>query len=1077
MADGHRAAHAGTWVAGTQIRRAGTTFRTVRVTTVRHETLAGMTPAARRNWHDDGMVSTSTPGGPWWAGGLTLRERLTNAPPAGPAAGDRLARWRAAHDLAATGQFAPMLADAGLTEHAMAVLLAEPPGALAARVDRPAWADTVELAVAAAPDTPVTGGEPPDAPAAFAVPLRPFVDAARAGLVAGGGVAGVDAGRVADGVADDLAARLAGLAARTAVLELNRAREAGRLTGSTATARFADFLALLGTRTALRDLFAEYPVLGRLLAQTCDQTVASTLELLGRFTADRPAIVAGLLGGTDPGELVAVEAGSGDRHDGGRAVAMLRFADGATVVYKPRPLAVHTHFGELVGWLNAAVPGLGLRSVDALVRDGYGWLEYIPHRPCAEVADVVRFYRRQGALLALLYLVDGTDIHFQNLIACGDSPVLVDVETLFHPTLPIATLAGADPAANALAASVHRAAILPQKLLGEHGALDISGLGGDKGAPFPTDGVGWEAAGTDRMRLTRRPVEFTGAVNRPLLGGTDADPVAFEAALLDGFRVAYQAIVDGRDELAAPGGPLDRFAGDEIRIVVRATRTYVTLLDESTHPDVLRDALDRDQLLDALWADSAHDPVRTRLAGREQADLWAGDVPLFTGRTDSRDAWTATGERLPELLDQTGLASAMAKLAGMGEADRRSQEWLITAALATRSDGPDHRGRATLPGEVTPAGPDPERLLAAARGLGDRLVATALHDGHRANWLGVEAIEGRHWSVLPLGAGLADGYPGVALFLAQLGSLTGAGHYTALAERALPALPSLFVALADNPELTSAVGPGGFTGFGGICYALARIAALTGSEVAGWLPAAVELLADSDGDDDGFRDGRAGGVVALLAVHAQTGLARARAVAGVLADRLATAEENRADGSGVDRPAGGFADGPAGTGHALLRYAAAFGGRRHAAAGLAALRRAPVQDLDQEPNHAWCSGVAGTVLAASALSAPDDRFTRSAELLRTREPLRDTSLCHGELGVVEALGVLAAGGDEVARAAVARYAALVLGAIEQRGPCCGTPGAVPTPGLLSGLSGIGYGLLRLGFPDSVPSVLLLESGA
>jgi lantibiotic modifying enzyme len=50
----------------------------------------------------------------------------------------------------------------------------------------------------------------------------------------------------------------------------------------------------------------------------------------------------------------------------------------------------------------------------------------------------------------------------------------------------------------------------------------------------------------------------------------------------------------------------------------------------------------------------------------------------------------------------------------------------------------------------------------------------------------------------------------------------------------------------------------------------------------------------------------------------------------------------------------------------------------------------------------------------------------------------------------------------------------VLDAIDRYGPGCGTPGAVSSPGLLNGLAGIGYGLLRLGFGDRVPSVLLLQ---
>jgi lantibiotic modifying enzyme len=83
--------------------------------------------------------------------------------------------------------------------------------------------------------------------------------------------------------------------------------------------------------------------------------------------------------------------------------------------------------------------------------------------------------------------------------------------------------------------------------------------------------------------------------------------------------------------------------------------------------------------------------------------------------------------------------------------------------------------------------------------------------------------------------------------------------------------------------------------------------------------------------------------------------------------------------------------------------------------------------------------------------------------------MRDLSLCHGELGIAEVLAAVP--GCETARR---RHAGLILDAIDRYGPCCGTPDGVPTPGLLSGLAGIGYGLLRLGYPARVPSALLLE---
>jgi len=50
----------------------------------------------------------------------------------------------------------------------------------------------------------------------------------------------------------------------------------------------------------------------------------------------------------------------------------------------------------------------------------------------------------------------------------------------------------------------------------------------------------------------------------------------------------------------------------------------------------------------------------------------------------------------------------------------------------------------------------------------------------------------------------------------------------------------------------------------------------------------------------------------------------------------------------------------------------------------------------------------------------------------------------------------------------------VLDDILRTGARCGTPEHVPSPGMMNGLSGIGYGLLRLADPDRVPSLLALD---
>jgi lantibiotic modifying enzyme len=123
-------------------------------------------------------------------------------------------------------------------------------------------------------------------------------------------------------------------------------------------------------------------------------------------------------------------------------------------------------------------------------------------------------------------------------------------------------------------------------------------------------------------------------------------------------------------------------------------------------------------------------------------------------------------------------------------------------------------------------------------------------------------------------------------------------------------------------------------------------------------------------------------------------------------------------------------------------------------------------------NDSWCSGVAG--LAAAGVLDATDRMLWLARLASS-PPLADLTVCHGEFGVLEALAVLADRGDEQARATLHRRAARLPDPVASGAAYSGTPGAVPTPGLLHGLAGVGYGLLRVAFPEQVPSVLTLES--
>ncbi|MFJ8294555.1 type 2 lanthipeptide synthetase LanM family protein [Streptomyces sp. NPDC094447] len=1069
--------------------------------------------------------------------------------------------------------------------------------------ERPDWAELAEEAVAAAPATTVAdapaaapadggpAGSPEDrapardgggraaAPPAGALPglsgfawvLRPFTRCAGDRLerrLSRGARERVDLTAVRDDLERRLDGRLARAAARTLVLELHEARGAGRLAGEDPRARFRDFLARTASRRGLSDLLAGRPVLARILGRTAIDAADAVAEALERLADDRALLTAsGLLAGSgDPGPLVGVEPGAGDGHRGGRSVMLLRFADGTRLVYKPRPLAVHRRFNALVDRFNALPGTADLRTLRLLDRGAYGWVEFVAARPCDSAAEIETFYRRQGALLALLHLLDGTDLHHENLIAAGAHPVLVDVETLFHPPLPGS--ATADPAARALHDSVYRVGLLPQLLLGDHSALDVSAVGGGRAGVSPVERADFADAGTDRMRLVRRAGTFGESANLPRVAdGGPVDPGAHVDSLCAGFRAAYTAVGAARDALLRPGGPLRAFAEDEVRVVLRPTWVYTLLLDESTHPDLLKDADARQRVLETLRTEQFGPLLPSRVVDEEIAQLWSGDVPLFTARPGRAGLRGTPGRPPVDRTEPPGIDRVAARLGALDTVDRQDQEWIVRAAMATTSRVPAHRPAAVRRTRTAGRAPEPDRLLSAARSVGDQLVSLAYREGPRSNWIGLELLDDRYWQIGPMAADLAGGYTGPALFLAQLSALTGAAHYAEAARTALAPVPGLLDVLRARPEELGAVGSGALSGLGGIAYALGETGRLLGDpEVGDWAEGALRLAAAATATEaeHGVGAGLAGGLAALLSAgrpartdrgaanragaRAGTGdgadawLARA---ARACADRLlaACSTTGPADSGSVPRGRG-FTHGAAGIGWALLRYAeaeaaaeeaaragagaagpdrtgagaraagpaaggagpegAAGTGRsaaeRYRLAGLSALRaavgaddqgRAPGEDGDRRgvpaplPDagpaaaraSAWCRGDAGIALAvldapgALADPRPAAWARATAERLGRSGAAPDDSLCHGEAGLCELLGHPAL---PEARAHWIRRAGALLASVEENDARSGAPDGVPHPGLLTGLAGIGHGLLRAGFPERVPSLLLLR---
>jgi type 2 lantibiotic biosynthesis protein LanM len=933
--------------------------------------------------------------------------------------------------------------------------------------------------------------------------IEPLIHQALQRLRAGVSSSGQDAAlfivddRVEHALLRSVERQLLPLLIPTMVLELNVARVQRLLEGDTPEQRFKSFISGLQQSDTALAILREYPVLARQAVICLDHWITFSLEVLRHLSQDWLQLCNEFHDGKDLGRVVALDGSKGDQHRDGRSVQIITFDSGFRIVYKPRPLGVAKHFQELLGWLNdkGADPPLGIIKI--LDRGTYGWIEFISPRGCASGDEVRRFYERHGEYLALLYAIEATDFHHENLIAAGEHPILIDLETLFQPRLRDRDQAIDDVFGN----SILRVGLLPQRMFGDDGqndGFDMSGMGAVARQRLPFRVLDFEAHGTDEMRLIQKDGTSAGSENQPTLNGAQLDLLDYVEPITNGFATMYQLLQRNRHELLSADGPLACFYEDTIRVVLRPTITYSLLLRSSLHPDTLHDALDRDAMFGTLCSGSLQ---LDRIVAAEITDLNNRDLPVFTTSPCSMDVLTSSGEVIKGFFPETGMSLVDQRLRRLGESDYLRQLWFVHASLATTASGQKSVRWPARPPRRELRDASINHSLEAAKAVGEKLETLAVPTAENVSWVGLAMIKKNNWRLVPLGLDLYDGLPGIAFFLAYLGKVSKMTQYTALARRAVETVRRQ---LSATPLHRLSVGA--FEGLGGLIYLFTHLGVLWGDRElvleATRLAESSRTLIFYDRKFD-ITGGSAGCIMSLLALHTVETCEKTLAAAVDCGDHLLSHAQPIAGGIAWEphfpakAPLAGFAHGASGIALALLELAARTGQKRFSEAAGKAIYyenslfsierknwldlRGPVDGSDTTFMAGWCHGAPGIVLTRLRtlryLDSVPIRNDIEAGLETTlSEGFRgDHSLCHGSVGNLEPL--LQASElldrttwtDHMKRASMA-----ILESIDQHGWLSAVPLGVESPGLMTGLAGIGYGLLRSAYPSSVPALLLLD---
>lgn len=827
-------------------------------------------------------------------------------------------------------------------------------------------------------------------------------------------------------------------------------------------------------------LFEKFPGLARALSQLLITWIDTTTLFLTRLKADYTEVLAIAKSRRADTKIAQAKTGISDRHDRGNQVILLTLSDGSKVLYKPKDLSLSKALASIDDWLRRQGCHPGWYFAKVLVRQQYGWEEYVEQRPCLNDEQANQYYRAAGELLCLSYLLNAHDLWFENVVAAGNRPVPIDTETFFHP-------GASDPAADSGADKAHgsffrRPSVIETGLLpfwqlsSSHKTADYSGLGSGVSALPGSKITEWANLNSDQMHPLEKIAPRQPAGNGVYLNDEIQDVRKYRDPLIEGFNLLYHFILTRKMNFM---DLVQSFSGAAARLILRPTQLYAVLQRHARTSKNLASGMRQSIVFEQLYRiplrDAGLTPEMKRLTDFEVQSLLNLDIPRFYVKLDSTEL--RSGDfRAPNLLKQKPIDSVIARIQAMSVEDLHFQSEVIEESLRRFPRSFSGSLDKSIAGSLAS-----EYALRICDHLttkeGDYLWASP-------SYFPKEITESQR-------LGLYLGDIGTLVFLAAAGQ-----SFDLFPGQAATRLFQKLEQVQSNPDYPLGIG----NGLGSMIYGCLLLGKFTGQEK--WNSLALELLKRTpDQTIDTCREpdiisGVAGFLVAAIRTYQITGDPTASARAEDAVRRLV---ETFDDKTGWVRPDGktyfGLAHGVAGIVFAITQYHTLFKSpdpEEIIDQALAIDRRyfdrkqgvwpIAIQQANVHMTN-WCNGSAGILLARCA----------SWNLLRKHQ-LREEVLdllpkisrlegmdhwCCGNFGIAETLNYIADQMDLPAAKAQATslieqsLSRALKSAFFRFEPSLGENFCF-SPSLFRGIAGVGYSLLRLANPGTLPNILAFE---
>lgn len=346
------------------------------------------------------------------------------------------------------------------------------------------------------------------------------------------------------------------------------------------------------------------------------------LQVISLFNSNQQIICRHFFG-KDSEKIVNIMNG-GDWHND-KCVLIITFISGNKLVYKPTT-------GQNMEFLKGVMefffePNYAEQYASLHEKEGT-WVKFIEHVEVYRKREIEQFYYNYGKILFIAYLLGMNDMHYENLIAHGEYPIITDVETIFSSYLFFYThkfeYDAQYKAVQRLLYGVMATGMVPIFSMTEYFGGDVSCLS-NKGIRIEVEKVKNEYR--DDMYIYTVPEIITRFSHLP---NQKIDPLFYGIHIIRGFEEARDIFQNKKTKIV--NYILENLDKIESRIILNMTKGYSKIVRIKSDPKYRHNPALFGQLLLNL---KRRNQFNKAVYEYEVEELCRSNIPSFYWKMDS----------------------------------------------------------------------------------------------------------------------------------------------------------------------------------------------------------------------------------------------------------------------------------------------------------------------------------------------------------------------------------------------------------------------------------------------------------